>query len=381
MNYRRLGKTGLMVSEIGLGAEWLERHNGEEVREIIDLCEKEGINILDCWMPEPNVRTNIGNAIRANRERWIIQGHLGSTWQGGQYVRSRELPEVKAAFEDLLARLQTDYIDLGMIHYVDSVEEYHRIMEGEFIQYVKELKAQGTIRHIGMSTHNPDTARLAAESGVVEMLLFSINPAFDMMPAKDDLDNYFAEEYAEELGGIAPERAELYRICEQNDIGITVMKGFAGGRLFDAARSPFGVALTPVQCIHYALTRPAVASILAGFDTPEQVREAAAYETAGQEEKDYASVLAYAPRHAYTGQCTYCGHCRPCPEEIDIAMVNKLYDLAVMQPQVPSSVKEHYMALEKHAGDCIGCQGCEERCPFQVPVAERMKKARDVFGL
>lgn len=381
MNYRRLGKTDLMVSEIGLGAEWLERHNEEECREIIQLCAEEGINILDCWMPEPNVRTNIGKAISGERQRWIIQGHLGSTWQGGQYVRTRELAKVKEAFQDLLDRLQTDYIDLGMIHYVDSVKEYEEIMQGDFIRYAEELKERGVIRHIGMSTHNPETAKRAAESGIVEMLLFSINPAFDMLPATDDIENYFAEEYAPELGGIAPERAELYRICEQNDVGITVMKGFAGGRLFDAARSPFGVALTPVQCIHYALTRPAVASILAGFDTPEQVREAAAYETAGQEEKDYASVLAHAPRHAYAGQCTYCGHCRPCPEEIDIAMVNKLYDLAVMQPEVPSSVREHYMALEKHAGDCIGCRGCEERCPFQVPVAERMKKAEKVFGI
>ena len=63
----------------------------------------------------------------------------------------------------------------------------------------------------------------------------------------------------------------LYRVCEENDVGITVMKGFAGGRLFDEKRSPFGVSLTPVQCIHYALTRPAVCSIMCGYDTKEQV--------------------------------------------------------------------------------------------------------------
>ena len=66
-------------------------------------------------------------------------------------------------------------------------------------------------------------------------------------------------------------RDRLYKVCEQNDVGITVMKGFAGGRLFDEKRSPFGVSLTPVQCIHYALTRPAVCSIMCGYDTKEQV--------------------------------------------------------------------------------------------------------------
>ena len=123
MRYRELGKTGLRVSEIGLGGEWLERHNTEEVREVIETCEKEGINILDCWMSEPNVRSNIGLAIKGRREKWIIQGHIGSTWENGQYVRTRDLTKVKPAFEDLLTRLQTYYIDLGMIHFIDTAEE------------------------------------------------------------------------------------------------------------------------------------------------------------------------------------------------------------------------------------------------------------------
>lgn len=379
MKYRKLGTTGLEVSEIGLGAEWLERHNEKEVKEIIDCCESYGINILDCWMSEPNVRTNIGKAIRGKRERWIIQGHIGSTWQNGQYVRTRDLAKVEEAFSDLLTRLGTDYIDLGMIHFVDEETEFHKIMEGEFLDYVKEKKKQGIIHHIGMSTHNPKVAKLAALSGVVEIILFSINPAFDLLPASEDLNTYFADSYAEDLNGIDPERAELYQVCEQHGIGITVMKGYAGGRLFSPQTSPFGVALTPVQCIHYALTRPGVASILAGYDSTEHVTQAVAYETATSKEKDYASVLAHAPHHAYTGQCTYCGHCAPCPAGIDVAMVNKLYDLATMQEEVPSTIKAHYESLSAGAKDCIACGGCEVRCPFDVPVVERMKRATVLF--
>ena len=159
------------------------------------------------------------------------------------------------------------------------------------------------------------------------------------------------------------------------------MKPYAGGRLFDEKRSPFGVALTPVQCIHYCLTRPAVASVLAGYDTPAQVDAAAAYESASQQEKDYATVLANAPRHSFgQGECTYCGHCRPCPVNIDIAMVNKYYDLACMQKEVPASVREHYLALSQHAGACTGCRGCESRCPFGVKIAERMQRTAALFG-
>ena len=201
MRYRSLGKTGLEVSEIGFGGEWMERREAEEVKEVIDCCESAGINILDCWMSEPNVRTNIGNAIKGRRDRWIIaiagkrekwiiQGHFGSTWQNGQYVRTREMPKVKEAFEDLLARLGTDHVDIGMIHFVDSEEEFHRIMNGEFYAYVKEQKEKGVIRHIGLSTHNPKVGKLAVLSGKVEMIIFSLNPAFDLI-STDEKDLYY----------------------------------------------------------------------------------------------------------------------------------------------------------------------------------------------
>ena len=379
MNYRKLGNTGLMVSEVGIGGEWFERHSKEEVKELLDEAKDLGINILDCWMSNPAVRSAIGDAIQDCREHWIIQGHIGSTWQDGQYVRTREMDKVVPAFEDLLSRMHTDYIDLGMIHYVDDVSDWENLQKNGFLDYVKELKAQGRIRHIGLSTHNARIGKLAVESGIVEMMLFSLNPAFDFMPQEENIDAYF-EDLDSKLQGLDPERAAFYRLAEEKGVGLTVMKGYAGGRLLSAEHSPFGVALTPLQCIHYCLTRPAVASVMAGMETLEQVKEAARYSDATPEEKDYASVLAGAPRHAFSGQCTYCGHCSPCPMNIDIALVNKFYDLAVMQPEVPASVKSHYEALEQNASDCIGCRSCEERCPFGVQIAERMELARELFA-
>lgn len=384
MQYRMLGNTGLKVSEIGFGGEWMDG-TPEQTLAVVRACEDAGINILDCWMPDPTRRSNLGDALQelGSRGRWIIQGHLGSTWQDGQYVRDRNLDQVKPAFEDLLARFHTDYMDLGMIHYIDKVEEFHQIMAGPFGDYVQELHAAGTIRHIGLSTHNPAVARLAVESPDIEMILFSVNPAFDMMPASENLDDVLGEHTTfdrDALDGVNPDRAELYALAEETGTGITVMKGYAGGRLLDAAASPFGVALTPVQCIHYALTRPAVASIMVGFSTPEHVADALAYETADSAARDYATVLAGAPRHAYMGQCTYCGHCAPCPVGIDIPTVNKFYDLAAMQPEVPDSVREHYRALDVTADACLACHACESRCPFGVKVADKMAKAAALFA-
>lgn len=219
--------------------------------------------------------------------------------------------------------------------------------------------------------------------GIVDMILFSINPAFDLLPATDDLNNYYVDEYDDKLAGIAPERIELYKLCEANNVGITVMKGYAGGRLFNKDYSPFKVALTPVQCLHYALTRPAVASIMVGMEFDWQVDQACHYEDATSEEKDYATVLANSPKHTYVGDCTYCGHCKPCPKNIDIAMVNKLYDLAQMyekkDEEIPQSLKEHFNNLEANSFDCIECGGCETRCPFNVKIIEKMRSAKKLF--
>lgn len=379
MQYRKLGKTGLMVSEIGFGGEWLERHDEADSVELIRYAGQKGINIIDCWMPDPKSRDIIGMGMEGNRENWIVQGHIGSTWQDGQYVRSRAMKQIVPAFEDILKRMKTDYIDLGMIHYVDAEEDWNNCMNTDYIRYVHELHDAGIIRHIGISTHNPRIAKKAVETGFIEMILFSINPAFDMHPATEELDDMFGE-YESGLSGIDQERAALYQLCEEKEVGITVMKGFFGGRLFDEKTSPFGKAFTPKQCIHYVLTRPGVSSILVGYDTKEQVDEAVSYESASDEEKDYASVIASAPLHAYSGQCTYCGHCKPCPMNIDIAMVNKFYDLAIQQPEVPESVKSHYEALEVKASACIGCRSCESRCPFGVEIADRMEKTSSLFG-
>ena len=381
MRYRTLGNTGLSVSEVGFGGEWL-LGTQEETRTIMERARELGVNIIDCWMCDPRVRSNLGYGMRGHRDDWIVQGHFGSVWKDGQYVRTREMADVVPAFEDELRRLESDHFELGMIHYIDDEEDFDRTFNGPFIDYVLKQKEAGVIDHIGMSTHRPEMGLKAIETGIVEMMLFSVNPAFDMMPSTTELDTMLGDEADFSAGGtgIDAVRAKFYATCAERGIGLTVMKPFAGGRLLDANLSPFGVALTPAQCIHYALTRPAVASVLVGHASVEQVEQNCAYETATPDELDYASVLASAPAHGYAGQCTYCGHCAPCAVGIEIPMVNKFADLAKMQDEVPASVRGHYEALEVRADACIQCHACEPRCPFGVRSADRMVEAAELFA-
>ena len=157
------------------------------------------------------------------------------------------------------------------------------------------------------------------------------------------------------------------------------MKAFGGGALLDEKLSPAGKALTAYQCLHYCLTRPGVATVLAGARTPAELVKSAGYSDASEAEKDFAPAFAGFPKIRWEGHCMYCGHCAPCPAGIDIAMVNQLYDLAVMQPEVPAALKAHYDGLSANGRDCVGCKGCEERCPFGVAVSGRMEQAADLF--
>lgn len=216
MKYNELGKTGLKASEIGFGAEWVEELERNEVKDLMEYCSSKGINIIDIWNVNPQTRSKLGYALKGNRDKWIIQGHIGATWQNNQYVRTREMDKVVPAFEDLIERLDVDFLDFGMIHYVDGIKEYEEIMNGEFIEYVRKLKKDKIIHHIGLSTHNPDIALLAANSGEIELIMFSINPAYDMFPATEDNSIYKDEEYYEkDFFGIDPKRAEVYQTCEK----------------------------------------------------------------------------------------------------------------------------------------------------------------------
>lgn len=381
MKMRPLGKTGIMVSEIGLGCEHLQGKPYEQIKSVLDAAEECGINAMDTFMSQMEVRRDIGRALKGRRERFVIQGHIGSVWANGQYRRSRDLAESKQFFDDYLKQYNTDYIDIGMLHFVDDDDDWDALADSPVMEYAYDLKRNGVIRAIGMSSHAPLTALKAARSGLIDVMMFSINPAYDMLSEDRTVDELF--DPATYNGGLTlnPQRALLYAECERLGIGITVMKALGAGSLLKDESSPFGKAFTVAQLMHYALSRPAVASVMAGATTPEQVRDAAAYETTSDAERDYASVLMNAPKFSLTGRCMYCNHCLPCPNHIDVAQVNKYLDLAFAQKDnVPESVREHYLTLDHTAGECVECGACEKRCPFAVPVRSRMNQAKKLFG-
>lgn len=371
MTYRRLGRTNIDVSVIALGCEGFSHKTPDEVRSEMDFAVSQGINFIDLYSSNPDLRTAIGYAIKGRRHKLVIQGHLGSAWQDGQYLRTRDMAMVRAAFEDLLERLGTNYVDVGMIHYVDEQADYDAIMQGEFMEYVRKLKKKRRIRSVGLSTHSVSIATQAAQSGLIDVLMFSLSPGYDLTVENG------------RITGVAPDRAALYELCAMNGVAIDVMKAFGGGNLLSDERSPFGHALTPVQCIEYALSRPGVASVMCGCNGLEQMKADLAWTTATRKQRDFLPVLASVTSADWKGICMYCTHCAPCPQGIDVASVNKYLNLALAHSgeEIPETVRDHYNLLAHHASECIECARCERRCPFDVPIISHMHKAAKVFGV
>lgn len=381
MEYRELGNTGLSVSVIGMGCEGMSEDNYVMTAKLFDAADRLGINYFDLYASDPKLRAAIGKALQGRREKFIIQSHLCSNWKNGQYYRTRNLDETKAGFAEQLSLLGTDHIDVGMIHYCDAMDDWEAIVNNGILDYARQLKAEGRIRFIGLSSHNPLVAERAVLEGGIEVLMFSVNPCYDLQPAGEDVEQLWNEDaYAGTLTNMDPDRQRLYETCQRQGVGITVMKAFAGGDLLNAELSPAGVALTAHQCIAYALSRPAVSVVLAGAHTVEQLEESAAYCVASDEDRDYAAALASFPRIHWEGHCMYCSHCAPCPMKISVADVTKFLHLAEAQDTMPETVREHYKTLAHHAGECVDCGACETRCPFGVAIRENMKKAAKVFG-
>lgn len=380
MEYRKIGKTNMSAGIIGLGAEHLDGKPYAVVEETIHAALAHDINIMDVFMPGADIRQKIGKALGKRRKDFILQGHIGSVDLSQQYDISRDLPTCKRYFENLLKDLGTDYIDIGILFFMDSEEAFEKIHSNGIVDYVLDLKKQGVIRAIGASSHNPHIARKVVDLGFIDLLMFSINPAFDMTPAATDVLSTFDELDKQEYVTIDPVRADLYKYCEQKDVAITVMKTFGGGRLLSAEHSPFKQAMTPAQCIHYALTRPGVVSVLTGCQSAKQIEEAVGYLNTTDTQRDYMPIIS-GYKGEMSGKCVYCNHCQPCPSDIDIAMVNKYLDIATLdEGNIPPSIAQHYKSLSAKGADCIACGSCEDKCPFSVPIIGNMELAVDLFG-
>jgi len=366
MEYRKLGRTGLDVSAVGLGTEYLNRRPQKTVAAVVAEAVERGINYLDIVFAFPEYRDNLGAALQGRRDKVLLAGHICTAETNGHYRLSRDVPENERLFHDLLSRLHTDYVDVVFVQMVNSEEGYDEVTRpGGVLDLAQRLKREGKARFIGMSGHRRPAALQAIRSGATDVWMFPINLAWDF----------------------APGRKEVFQTCAECGVGLVAMKPFAGGRLFQQKERP----VTVVQCLHYALSQPGVCTAVPGVKNMAQLQSVLRYAAASETEKDYRPLLAALQQEAQ-GNCVYCNHCMPCPEGIDIGATIRRVDLALLDatagPQgrkrLADRVNVYYpgrirAAVQKvrsaSASACVECGVCMQRCPFDVDVISKMQWA------
>jgi predicted aldo/keto reductase-like oxidoreductase len=351
MEHSVLGKSGLKVSIIGLGMEHLcpaPERIAPVVHRAIDL----GINYVDLMIWTAPVKDAFGAALRGHRDKVLLAAHLGVAETDGQYRRSRDVRECEALFYDWLARLHTDHVDVLHISYVDQARDWKQITQpGGMLELALRLKQEGKARCLGLSGHEPKTAKRAVESGHLDVLMHPINIA----------------------GSADQAREKLLQLCARRGVGVVAMKPFVGGEIFQREEP-----VSPLRCIQYSLSQPAVATALMGVKNLEELEANLKFLDATDEEKDYSPVIGEF-REGLEGTCVYCNHCLPCPSGIDIAPIMRTL-VTADRYGVFDDLQTDYDALPVKATGCVECGDCLERCPFGVDVIARMRQAVEWFG-
>ena len=408
MNYRNLGKTGLVVSEIGMGLEHLLDKEESVVIDTIGAAIRGGVTFFDCH-PGHDYREDsinyqgydkLGKAISGKRDSLCL------TYMA--YWQARAPEDARPRFEYFLRALGTDHVDVFIIQFCDKATDYEQVTgDGGILEYAQALKRGGQAKSIGISTHSTDIAYRAIENGAFDVILYPINPAFDVVTDGIMYDTgtletlWDAADGFDAAGKAGPQpRKGLYGECARKGVGLVAMKPFGGGYIFRAEKS---AGFTPVNLISYVLAQNGVSSVIPGCTKPQEIEQILAYNTSADAERDYSAAVA-GSRWSVSGNCVYCNHCLPCAVGINIAQVNRLLDayedaekLGAAEAAGKSGAanmagaagktgaasmagsSDIYGAMPVKASACIKCSACIERCPFDVKVTERMARATKIF--
>ena len=370
MQYRQLGRTGLMVSELGMGLEHLLPKDEKTVTKTLRAAIEGGVNYLDCIslleLPD-DVTVNedyvkLGKALKGYRDQVRIT-FLGYATRTVEYAR--------ADFARYLAALETDHTDVFIVACCDKPVEYEAATgSGSLLEYAKQLQSEGKVKYIGFSTHDTAIAHRAINSGAFDVLMYPINPAFDVLEedGEDVLGSIWdaAKAYTSEGASGAQPRKSVYAACARANVGLVAMKPFGGGFILGMGKD---AGLTPLNLTAYALAQEGVSTVVPGCADAKEIKALLRYYTCRPKELDYSSAVAKS-RWSIKGKCLYCGHCLPCPQGIDIPQVNRLLD--------GNAAGDGRTACELAAA-CVKCGQCAKRCPFGVDVVGRMEQAGSVF--
>ena len=334
MEYRILGKTGLKISRLGLGGIPIQKIDAEGTKKLIGELIREGVNFIDTARGYTVSEEYLGFALEGVRDRFVLA--------------TKSMARTKEAMgKDIdisLKNLRTDYIDLYQIHNPSAKDLAQVMAPGGAPEALYEAKAAGKIGHIGITLHSVELFRQAIDLPWVETIMFPYNI-------------------------VETQGEELIAQCAEKNIGFICMKPLAGGAIEDAATA-----------MRFVVCNPAVTVVIPGMaDAAEIAQNASAVADTAPLNADERAKIAEIKELLGTNFCRRCNYCAPCTAGINISAVF-LFEGYYSRYDLKDWASDRYSQLAKTASDCIDCGACEERCPYNLPIRQMLKKAAEVMG-
>ena len=334
MEYRTLGKTGLKISRMGFGGIPIQKIDEEGTKKLLHAMADKGINYIDSARGYTVSEQYIGYGLEGIRDKFVL----------ATKSMSRTKEAMAADIETSLGNFRTDYIDLYQVHN-PSMEQLDQVIgEGGALEALMEAKAAGKIGHIGLTAHSTAVFERALELDWVETIMFPYN-------------------IVEQQG------AELIHKCAEKNIGFIDMKPLAGGAIEDATLA-----------LRYVCSNPDVTVVIPGIAEVRELEQnlAACSNTAPLTEEELKA-MDKVREQLGTDFCRRCNYCAPCTVGINIPSVF-LFAGYLQRYDLADWAKERYSTLKVKASACIGCGKCEPRCPYHLPIREKLKVCAKDMG-
>ena len=328
MNTVRLGKTELVVNKNGFGCLPIQRITKAEAVYLLQKAFDHGINYYDTARAYSDSEEKLGEAFRYVREKIVISTKTAAK-------------TAEAFWKDLdesLRKLKTDYIDIYQFHTPDFCPRPGD--ESGLYDAMLEAKAQGKIRHIGITNHKITVANEAVASGLYETMQFP----FSYLASKKEL--------------------KLVADCKEADMGFIAMKGLSGGLISNSA------------CAYAFMNQPQFAHVapIWGMQREQELDEFLAHgECPPVLDEELQAIIEHDVKQLSGNFCRGCGYCMPCPAGIEINNCARMSLMLRRAPQAGWLSKEWQEKMAK-IENCLHCNACMKKCPYELNTPELLAK-------
>ncbi|NQZ99357.1 MAG: aldo/keto reductase [Myxococcales bacterium] len=361
--YRRLGRTGWVISDIVVGSGRVGRVAGEtKGTEIVRRAIDRGVTYVDTSPDYSSTGSEavVADAIEGVRDKVFIATKFCTPW--GHLDAGSSVADYKKVIEDSLRRLRTDYADLAHVHACDTVE---RIMDPNLHEAADRLREEGKLRFIGFSTHTPnlvEVVKAAIDSGRFDVMMLAYHH------------------------GIWPQLGDLIkRARSEQDMGVVAMKTLKGAKHDGLAGFRNEASSYSQAALRWVLSNADVSAAIISFFEYQHVDEylrASGGSLNPMTREDLAILEGYDEQIAGTHCAPHCGAClSSCPEGVPINDVLR-HRMYFEDYRDEKEAMRLYSKLEVNASACASCSApCTAACPLGIQIGERTAGAHEMLTL